>query len=97
MAAAVKAAAVLTTIAAVVVATLWLQSRRRAAEVERTARLRHRLITRAKAGMPPGHPENLEAPGGLDLIEHGAEYVWFADQLADVQVPGTEGGSHAET
>jgi len=74
----VKAAALLATIVVVVVAVAWRRSRERAAEARRSALLRQRLITRAKAGMAPGHPEDITDPSDAEMAAHGALFVQVA-------------------
>lgn len=87
---AVKAAALLATIAVVAALIVWRRSRARAAEARRSAALRHRLTVRAKAGMHPCHPENIGDPTAEELTEHGPLYVQVSLLLADAGIPESE-------
>ena len=85
---AVKAAALLLTIAVVVVWVAARRSRERAGQVRKQARVRAQARARANAGMPPGHPEDPTPPDLREHLAYGAAYQAIAADLDDIEVPG---------
>jgi len=84
----IKAAAVLLTVAVVVVWVAARRSREQAETTRRQARVRGQARARAAAGMPPGHPEDPSPPDLLETVKYGQVHQWLAAELADIEVPG---------